>query len=151
VCDLSRPFVAADAAIISSCRDKRTILVLNKADLKERFRLPASLHAKTEPIRVSATRGDGLDALRAKLVEIAYSGKVGNAHVDVAINERHKALLEAANKYLTASLHEFRSAKPLEVVSQQLRRSLDCLGEVVGKISTDDILERIFATFCIGK
>jgi tRNA modification GTPase len=89
--------------------------------------------------------------LRNKLVEVAYSGKVGTTHVEVAINERHKALLEQANKYLTDSLHFFLAEEPLEIVSQQLRRSLDCLGEVVGKISTDDILERIFATFCIGK
>jgi tRNA modification GTPase len=100
---------------------------------------------------VSATRGDGLDALRTKLVEMAYSGAVGTSHVDVAINERHKASLESAYKHLTEALHEFCTSEPLEIVSQQLRRSLDCLGEVIGKTSTDDILERIFATFCIGK
>ena len=48
-------------------------------------------------------------------------------------------------------MHMLRDSQPLEIVSQQLRRSLDCLGEVIGKTSTDDILERIFATFCIGK
>jgi tRNA modification GTPase len=151
VCDLSKPFSAADADIVFSCRDRRSILVLNKADLKERFHLPAPLQPKLECIRLSTTRGDGLDLLRNKLVEVAYSGKVGTTHVEVAINERHKALLEQANKYLTDSLHFFRAEEPLEIVSQQLRRSLDCLGEVVGKTSTDDILERIFATFCIGK
>ena len=151
VCDLSRPFVPADAALISSCRTRRCILALNKADLKERFRLPAQFQSKATSVRLSATRGDGLDALRSKLVEIAYSGNIGTAHVDVAINERHKALLESAQKSLTDALLEFHAAKPLEMVSQQLHRSLDCLGEIVGKTSTDDILERIFATFCIGK
>jgi tRNA modification GTPase len=151
VCDLSRPFVLADADVISACRNKRGILVLNKADLKERFHLPVPLQGKLECIRLSATRGDGLDILRSKLVEAAYSGTVGSPHVDVAINERHNVSLEYANKYLTEALHEFRSAQPLEIVSQQLRRGLDCLGEVIGKTSTDDILERIFATFCIGK
>ena len=151
VCDLSQPFTAADSDIVSSCRSKRSILVLNKADLKERFHLPAPLQDKVECIRVSATRGDGLDILRTKLVEMAYSGNVGSAHVDVAINQRHKASLESANKSLTESIRMFRASEPLEIVSQQLRRSLDCLGEVIGKTSTDDILERIFATFCIGK
>jgi tRNA modification GTPase len=151
VCDLSRPFVAADAALVSSCRNKRSILVLNKADLKERFRFPPSLRRDLNCVRVSATRGDGLDILRNKLIEMAYSGTVGSAHVDVAINERHRVSLASANKYLTESLHTFRTSEPLEIVSQQLRRSLDCLGEVIGKTSTDDILERIFATFCIGK
>jgi tRNA modification GTPase len=126
-------------------------LVLNKADLKERFHLPAPLQDRAECIRLSATRGDGLDVLRTKLVEMAYSGNVGTAHVDVAINERHKASLESANNSLTESIHMFRTSEPIEIVSQQLRRSLDCMGEVIGKTSTDDILERIFATFCIGK
>jgi tRNA modification GTPase len=151
VCDLSRPFSPADLDLLSYCRKKRTILVLNKADLKQRFKLPVSLRATLDCIRLSATRGTGLDMLRSKLVQVAYSGAVGTAHVDVAINERHKASLESASKCLTDSLQLFRAAEPLEIVSQQLRRSLDCLGEVIGKTSTDDILERIFATFCIGK
>ena len=151
VCDLSRPFVAADADLVSSCRTRHRILVLNKADLKERFHLPPALRNELDCIRLSATQGTGLDILHAKLVEMAYSGTVGTAHVDVAINERHRTSLTSANKYLTEALHAFRGSEPLEIVSQQLRRSLDCLGEVIGKTSTDDILERIFATFCIGK
>ncbi len=151
VCDLSRPYTTADADIAPACLSKRTILILNKSDLKGRLLLPLPLRADADCIRVSATQGTGLDALRAKLVELAYSGTVGSAHVDVAINERHKHSLTDATKYLTESFHMLRTAEPLEIVSQQLRRSLDSLGEVTGKTSTDDILQRIFATFCIGK
>jgi tRNA modification GTPase len=151
VVDISRPFVPADANLASLCADKPSILVLNKADLKERLELPTPLQAKADCIRVSATQGSGLDILRTKLVELAYSGTVGQAHLDVAINERHKARLEESCKYLTCTVQLFSASEPLELVSQQLRRSLDCLGEIVGKTSTDDILERIFATFCIGK
>jgi tRNA modification GTPase len=92
-----------------------------------------------------------LDILQTKLVDLAYSGTVGNADVDVAINTRHTASLEAAYKYLTDARHMLRDAAALEIVSQQLRMSLDCIGVIVGKTSTDDILERIFSTFCIGK
>ncbi|MGO9244964.1 MAG: tRNA uridine-5-carboxymethylaminomethyl(34) synthesis GTPase MnmE [Verrucomicrobiia bacterium] len=151
VCDLSRPFAPAEDALVSSYAGKPGILVLNKADLKERLHLPTPLRSKLLCLRISATLGTGLDILRSKLVEMAYSGTVGSTHVDVAINERHKASLASANKYLTEALHSFRASEPLEIVSQQLHRSLDCLGEVIGKTSTDEILERIFATFCIGK
>lgn len=151
VCDLSRPFVATDTDLVFSCRKKHAILVLNKADLKARFHIPMPLRTKLECIRLSATRGDGLDILRGRLVEMAYSGEVGSTAVDVVINERHKLSLDLANKLLTGALHDLRTLEPLEIISQQLRRSLDCLGEVIGKTSTDDILERIFATFCIGK
>ena len=151
VCDLSRPFTAADSKIISSIEAKPAILVLNKSDLPHRLRPPATLPATASAVRVSATRGDGLDDLRTKLVEFAYRGTVGTTAVDVAINERQKQLLDASNKYLTGARHALSTEQPLEIISQQLRGGLDCLGEIVGKTSTDDILERIFSTFCIGK
>lgn len=150
VCDVSRAFSTTDSDIAAAGQGKHAILVLNKADLKERLRLPPTL-AALPCVRVSATRGDGLDLLRARLVELAYSGAAGSTNVDVAINERQKTLLQSANNILTDAMLSFRTVKPLEVVSQQLRGGLDSLGELVGKTSTDDILERIFATFCIGK
>ena len=56
--------------------------------------------AKIDCVEVSATNGTGLDILREKLVDLAYSGKVGTTDVDVTINERQKALLESSNKIL---------------------------------------------------
>jgi len=150
-CDLSRPFTAADSEIFDLVGTKPAIAVLNKADLTPRLRLPSGLNAMANAIRVSATRGDGLDDLRAKLVDLAYRGTFGSTAVDVAINERQKQLLESANKYLTDASYVLRTAEPIEIASQQLRGGLDSLGEIIGKTSTDDILERIFSTFCIGK
>jgi len=151
VCDLSRLFTAADSEIIGMIGTKPAIFVLNKSDLPHRLRLPAEIARTANSICVSATQGDGLDALRAKLVDLAHCGTVGTTAVDVAINERQKHLLQSADKYLTKSCHILQAADPLEIASQQLRCGLDCLGEVIGKTSTDDILERIFSTFCIGK
>jgi len=82
---------------------------------------------------------------------MAYSGRAGSTHVDVTINERHRTLLSISAKYLTESLDMISKAYPMELIAQQLRRSLDCLGEVVGKTSTEDLLDKIFSTFCIGK
>jgi tRNA modification GTPase len=130
---------------------KPAIVVLNKSDLPHRLRLPAEIASTAHSICVSATQGDGLDVLRTKLAELAYCGTVGTTAVDVAINERQKHLLECAKEYLTKSCNILHAAEPLEIASQQLRCGLDCLGGVIGKTSTDDILERIFSTFCIGK
>lgn len=132
------------------CHDKYTVLVLNKADLPQRLRLPPDI-AGVACVRVSALTGHGLDTLHNKLVELAYSGTVGNADVDVAINERQNAALETAYKYLTHACHMLGLSDPFEIVSQQLRMALDSIGEVVGKTSTDDLLDKIFSTFCIGK
>jgi tRNA modification GTPase len=150
VWDLSRPYSTADRRILEMSRGKSLVHVLNKSDLPCRLRLPQDI-AIDQCVRVSALTGTGLDALRERLVSLAYSGNVGSVDVDVAINERHTGLLETAYKYLTRSHHMLVAHEPLEIISQQLRGSVDAMGEVVGKTSTEDLLDEIFNTFCIGK
>jgi tRNA modification GTPase len=150
VLDSSKPLSAADRELAERSREKNTVLVLNKTDLPIRLQLPEDL-ASLRCVKVSATHGAGLDILRERLVSLAYSGKVGTTGVDVAINERHKASLELANKHLTECIVLFKSNGQLELVAQQLRRSLNTIGEITGKTATEDILSKIFSTFCIGK
>jgi len=150
VLDSSKPLTAADSEIATHSQGKITLLVLNKVDLPNRLHLPADL-SNAPCVKVSATNGTGLDTLRDKLVSLAYSGKVGTTVIDVAINERHKASLEFAEKYLTECCGVFASNQSLEIIAQQLRRSLNAIGEITGKTATEDILSKIFSTFCIGK
>jgi len=150
VCDASKLLTTSDSAIMKAYRGKTAILVLNKADLLHRLH-PTPEIAGSEHVLVSATRGDGLEALKAKLLNLAYSGAVGNIDVDVAINARHAASLEMAYKTLTTACQLLRDAEPLEIISQRVRMSLDCIGEIVGKTCTEDLLDRVFSTFCIGK
>jgi len=150
VLDSSKPLTASDSEIATHSQAKITLLVLNKVDLPNRLHLPADL-SNIPCVRISATNGTGLDVLREKLVSLAYSGKVGTTDVDVAINERHKASLELADKYLTECCVIFTSNQSLEIIAQQLRRSLNAIGEITGKTATEDILSKIFSTFCIGK
>jgi tRNA modification GTPase len=150
VWDSSRPHSTADRRILEMSRGKSLVHALNKSDLPSLLRLPRDL-AVDQCIHVSALTGTGLDALRDRLVSLAYSGGVGSVDVDVAINERHTSLLESAYKFLTCAHHMLIAAEPLEIMSQQLRGSVDALGEIVGKTSTEDLLDKIFSTFCIGK
>jgi tRNA modification GTPase len=147
VLDASKSNSAADSQIIELSRGKTVLHVLNKIDLPQRLRFDVD----SSVVRVSATTGAGLDLLRERLVACAYSGKVGSTDVDVAINERQSMALGSSHKYLTESCHSLRNSEPLEIVSQSLRQALDAIGEVIGKTTTDDILDRIFSTFCIGK
>ena len=150
VLDSSKQLNAADRELIKHSHGKHALLVLNKIDLPSRLRLPDDL-AKIENVKVSAANGTGLNTLRDQLVKLAYSGKVGTTDVDVAINERQKALLESSDKYLTECIQCFSSDKPIEIIAQQLRRSLNAIGEITGKTATEDVLSKIFSTFCIGK
>jgi tRNA modification GTPase len=150
VLDSSKPLNAADRELAKHTQGRNTLLVLNKIDLPTRLRLPDDL-ANIQSVKVSATNGTGLDALREQLVNLAYSGKVGTNDVDVAINERQNALLKSSEKYLTECIDIFTSKQHLEIVAQQLRRTLNSIGEITGKTATEDVLSKIFSTFCIGK
>ena len=150
VLDSSKSLSAADRELAKQIEGNRLLLVLNKADLSTRLRLPDDM-AAFDCVKVSATIGTGLDALRDKLVGLAYSGKVGTTDVDVAINERQNGLLKYSENYLTETIHSFNSNRPLEIIAQQLRHSLNVISEITGKIAAEDILSKIFSTFCIGK
>lgn len=98
-------------------------------------------------IGVSVVTGDGLAALRERLDALAFGSKGGGQ--SLALNTRHVALLEAAR----AALADARSASAMgpEFVAAAMRRSLDALGGVGGAVTPDDVLGKIFGSFCIGK
>ena len=98
-------------------------------------------------IVVSALTGEGMEALRRQLDELAFG--VGGGGMGLALNARHVGAIEQAREALgrAAGLVEAGS----EVVAMELREGLEALGSILGKMSPDDLLGRIFSEFCIGK
>jgi tRNA modification GTPase len=123
----------------------RALLVLNKSDLPEHERWRGK-----EAIRISCKTGAGLDAL-ADAIEARVLG--GAAHRDwtVAINARHQACLERALGYLDAAKRAFDDELSAEFIAEELRAGLEAVGEIVGRVDTEDLLGVIFSRFCIGK
>jgi tRNA modification GTPase len=148
--DWSRPFSNHDRQLLELSAGKQTLLVINKIDLPGRLKLPADL-AEKNPVRVSALTGQGLEELKDRIEQIAWSGTVAASQYEVAVNERHAEALRRAINQLTEACALLADASPLELAAQQLRAGLDAIGEIVGKTATEDILEKIFSTFCIGK
>ena len=101
-------------------------------------------------IRISAKKGDGLDELKKQIVEAALHGETGS-NIDIVTNTRHIHALEKAlvsmNSFISESL---KNVSP-EFLSIELRDALDSLGEILGITTPEDILNRIFSDFCIGK
>jgi tRNA modification GTPase len=150
ILDASRPFSQADRQLAGLYRGKPSVLVFNKVDLSEQLKLPADFAGRNQ-VRISATTGTGLEDLKDKIEEIVWAGGIGGTDLDVAINERHADAIRRALVALTGANNELKTGAPLEIVSQQLRTGLDAVGEIVGKTATEDILDKIFSTFCIGK
>jgi tRNA modification GTPase len=96
---------------------------------------------------VSAHTGDGLPALRERLDRVAFGQRL--ARPSLTLNARHVAAVQEARAAL-GRLGPEADASP-EVVALELRDALDALGRVTGAVTPDDLLGRIFSTFCIGK
>ena len=145
VIDLSAPLDADDVALIERAESQgRRILVGNKCDLPRRAELPGELAA------VSSLTGDGIDALRRAIREAA--APAGLEHEPGFITSiRHAALLQECLASLEKARDAVTHAVPHEMLLLDLYAALQSLDEITGATTADDILNRIFSTFCIGK
>lgn len=130
-------------------------LILNKCDLLPRFALepgpPATERASAPPprIAVSALTGDGLEALRSHLKNsMGYDSLDAGA---VSARARHLEALSRARRHVDAAAHELAERRAGELIAEELREAQRALGEITGEFTSEDLLGRIFSTFCVGK
>lgn len=141
------------------------VLVQDVTDARPPPRLhrPADLVVRTKAdlsgpadgsLRVSAATGENLDKLREALDRLAFgaAGSPGaGGGAALALNARHLAAVNEAVAALDRAAGRGGGGEPAEVVALELRDALDALGGVLGHVSPDDLLGRIFSSFCIGK
>ena len=124
------------------------ILVLNKADLGVH---PAWEAHETRGTLISCRTGEGIGDLQDLIYQRVTRGEATWNDAGVAINARHQDCLQRAKTALEAARHALTARVSPEFVAVDLRASLDAVGEVVGGTDTEEILGKIFTSFCIGK
>lgn len=130
--------------------ETNTLLVLNKCDLAPDALAPSPL-SRFPLFRTSATRGDGIEALRAAIAARADQFQQPFGEDIIGINARHAAALQQAISALQTADDHLARHLPVELLSSHLRAALDALGEISGRIDHEQVLDRLFSTFCIGK
>jgi tRNA modification GTPase len=155
VLDRSRPLLESDYAIakhITAVADKRTVIVaLNKADLPaqlSRVDVPAEL-MPAAILETSVVDPHGLDALRTQLPLLALDGSPSDGFV--VSNERHIQSLQEAHAALQRALEALATDLPLDLVTFDIRAAAEALGAITGANVNEELLDRIFSRFCIGK
>ena len=153
VVDVSEPITPQDLDILPEVQPRKTVVALNKNDLPQRLN-PGDLgeHLPGAPlIPVSALHHSGIDRLEEAIRDLVLDGGQDSSAEILLSNLRHKQALENARKGLEQALEASQANLSAEFISLDLGRALQALGEIVGDTTTDDILERIFSQFCIGK
>jgi tRNA modification GTPase len=101
-------------------------------------------------VRISALKGDGIEDLRKAIRDVITAG-IDTSDLGVAPSLRHKEALERAFGHFEKSVSNLRDGLPLEIIAADLQQGLEALGEIVGETTSDEVLDRIFSRFCIGK
>jgi tRNA modification GTPase len=153
--DGSKPLTSEDMHILEQNKNyqDRIIIAVNKSDLPRAWdahRLTEVSTGDMDVISISAKSGAGLDDLKKKLTGLAATGD--HAEGSAVITQlRHKLSLEKALAGVKAASYCLEAGQSPEFTAFELRCAIDALDEITGKIIHDDVLDKIFSTFCIGK
>jgi tRNA modification GTPase len=154
VLDASQPTTAEDDELLRLVESRPAIVVENKCDLAARGeRSVASGQTPTGAtvVRVSALTGEGIGKLRAQILQVV-GGEVGTqAEAGFLTSVRHRGLVQDALAALDAATCAVTNKVPHEMLLLDMYNALRPLDAVTGETTTDDILNLIFSTFCIGK
>ncbi len=135
-------------------RGAKVWMVVNKIDLNSAAigQVLCDSAVCAQNFYVSVKTSSGLEALTAALVEEVKSSLPDTSHANnVVTNERQRNCIEQSLDWVSAALSHLADSSPLEIISEDVRRSLRALDEVVGRTYSEDILGRIFSKFCVGK
>jgi tRNA modification GTPase len=153
VLDGSSKLTKEDFSIINEVKNKKIIITINKTDLKCVIKSEdiKGIDAK-DCVKISALKETGIDDLRHAISNKVFSGNIQSLDGGIVItNLRHKKALENARESLYSCLRAINEDLSEEFISIDLKSALDYLGEIIGKTTSEDILNLIFSRFCIGK
>ncbi|HLP76289.1 MAG TPA: tRNA uridine-5-carboxymethylaminomethyl(34) synthesis GTPase MnmE [Candidatus Paceibacterota bacterium] len=149
VLDNSETLTDADQTYLAEFVGKKRILVRNKMDLPAQLELPSDLSRNA--VDVCCLSGKGIEALKDAIKSLVWSGEIRAEMLQVMINSRHQDALNRARTATKRTIDALRSGETLELAAMDLRIAVNAVGEIVGKTTTEDLLDMIFSQFCIGK
>lgn len=145
--DRSRKFDSEDEKILELIKGKNAIVILNKTDLANKFYME---ELDLPIIETSMKENIGIEELEEKIQDI-FDTKVINRESLIITNTRHERLLKSADEKLDNSLEDIKRGISLDAVEVDLRSSYKDLGLIIGESVSDEIMDKVFKEFCVGK
>ena len=143
-----------DREILQDLEGKRKILLVNKVDLadgKKTVRQAKSVAGESTVLTISALTGEGLEQLEEVIEKMMFGGIVQSAGSFLVSNVRHRDTLRRAGDHLKEALEGIDANVSEDLLAIHIRSAWEILGEITGSTATEEIIDRIFADFCVGK
>jgi tRNA modification GTPase len=149
VLDASEPVAAEDEELLNQVKERPAVVVENKTDIASSQFSVLSSHLNR--VKTSAVTGAGLPELRGEILRHVGADRGAQLEAGFLTSMRHQGLVRDALNALEAAAEAVRNHVPHEMLLLDLYNALRPLDEITGATTTDDILDLIFSTFCIGK
>jgi tRNA modification GTPase len=153
VLDAGTGWTQEDEDLVPLLAEKRAIVLINKTDIGDQIdieqvqeRFPGQ-----KVLTISVKEGWGLEELEETIWKLVFAGEVRRDQSVLVSNVRHKEALEGAGRCLTAALEAVAAGAPIDLVAIDLKEAWEYLGEITGETVGEDLIDRIFSDFCIGK
>ncbi len=149
VLDNSNELEKQDVDILNSIYDKNYIVIVNKSDLNDKLCLPEKIN-KNNVLYISALKKQGIDEIKEAIFNKLIDCKILNSNV-VITNARHLDILNRSLVAVENVINSICNENQLELVSIDLKNLWEILGEITGESNNEEIINSIFANFCVGK
>ena len=150
VFDSSVPLNDEDREILNLLKHKKSIIVLNKTDLKQVVNKECTeIHdVNTEVINISLKNNEGLEKIYESLVKMFNLNQINLDNELTITNIRHQELINKAIESTRMALNDLNNSMPIDIISINIKEILEHLGEITGDNVSEDIIKSIFAKFC---
>ena len=152
IIDASKNITKEDEEILEFIKPEKTIIILNKMDLAPKIDdNTEKINQFKNVIKISALRREGINNLYEKITELFNLDEINFDNDIIITNERHKQIIDKAIISLNKAKDAVNNNMPVDIVAIGLKDVLSALGEITGEEASEEIINEIFARFCLGK
>ena len=140
-----------DKEIINHVRDKKYMVLLNKSDLDNNLTEEDLNFLECDNVfKISAKTGSGIDVVKSKIRDLFFKGEITTNNV-IVTNTRHKEALFRAYDSINSAIEALKNTFAIDLASIDIRNAWTFLGEITGDSLEENIIDKIFKDFCLGK
>ena len=141
-----------DIELLESVDDKKVIGIVNKLDLDNKLDLNyLEEHFKIPLIKTSIINGEGVDELEDEIQKMFFDGSLSSTDSTYVSNNRHINLLEQAKVSIEDAISSAAMDVPVDIIQIDLIKTWELLGEVIGEDVSEQLIDKLFSQFCLGK